>query len=77
MFTMESIEHALNRGANILAEIAGYGVSSDAFHPVQPDEDGAGAARAIRWALNDAQLEPESIDYVNAHGTSTPKKRFV
>ena len=73
MFTMESIEHALDRGANILAEVAGYGVSSDAFHPVQPDGDGTGAARAIRWALKDAQAGPESIDYVNAHGTSTPK----
>lgn len=73
MLIMESIEHALSRGANILAEIAGYGVSSDAFHPVQPDEDGAGAARAIRWALEDAQIEPRSIDYINAHGTSTPK----
>jgi 3-oxoacyl-[acyl-carrier-protein] synthase II len=69
---MESLEHAVNRGANILAEVVGYGVSSDAFHAVQPEEDGSGAARAIRWALEDADLQPQDISYINAHGTSTP-----
>ena len=70
---MESLEHALDRGADIIAEVTGYGVSSDAFHAVQPDEDGSGAARAIRWALQDAGIGPGDVSYVNAHGTSTPK----
>ena len=74
---MESLDHALNREADILAEITGYGVSSDAFHQVQPDEDGKGAARAMRWALDDAGLSPGEIDYINAHGTSTPKNDLV
>lgn len=69
---LESMEHALGRGANILAEVLGYGASSDAFHLVQPDEDGSGAARAIRWSLENAGLTPTDIDYINAHGTSTP-----
>ena len=69
---LESLEHALDRGATILAEVAGYGTSCDAFHAVQPDETGEGAARAIRWALADADVSPEAIDYINAHGTSTP-----
>lgn len=72
ILVMERIDHALKRGARILAEVSGYGVSSDAFHPVQPDEDGSGAARAIRWALDDAGLEPKDVSYINAHGTSTP-----
>ncbi len=74
---LESMQHALDRGANILAEVAGYGVSSDAFHAVQPDEDGSGAARAMRWAIADASLQPSDIDYINAHGTSTPKNDLV
>ncbi len=69
---IESLEHALDRGAPILAEVAGYGTSCDAFHAVQPDETGEGAARAMRWALEDAGTPPEAIDYINAHGTSTP-----
>ena len=69
---LESLEHALDRGANILAEIIGQGVSSDAFHAVQPDDNGDGAARAIRFALNDAGITPDEVDYINAHGTSTP-----
>ena len=73
LLVLESLEHATDRGANILAEVVGQGVSSDAFHAVQPDEDGSGAARAIRWALEDARLGPKDIDYINAHGTSTPK----
>ena len=73
LLVLESLEHAAGRGADIIAEVAGQGVSSDAFHAVQPDEDGSGAARAIRWALEDARLGPDEIDYINAHGTSTPK----
>jgi len=69
---LESLEYALNRGATILAEIAGYGASSDAFHPVQPEETGVGAARAIQLALDDAGVSPQEVDYINAHGTSTP-----
>ena len=72
VFILESLEHALSRGADILAEVLGYGASSDAYHLVQPEQDGSGAARAIRWALSDAGLDPEDIDYINAHGTSTP-----
>lgn len=73
VFVLESLEHATDRGAEILGEVAGYGVSSDAFHPVQPDEDGLGAARAMRWALQDAGVALDELDYINAHGTSTPK----
>ncbi len=77
ILVLESIEHATNRGAEILAEVIGYGVSSDAFHAVRPDEDGSGAARAMRWALGDADLDVSEVSYVNAHGTSTPKNDFV
>lgn len=77
IIVLESIEHAMGRGANIFAEVTGYGVSSDAFHAVQPDENGDGAARAIKLALVDAGLEPEEINYVNAHGTSTPKNDAI
>ena len=77
ILVMESLEHAIDRGASILAEVVGYGVSSDAFHAVQPDEDGSGAARAISWALEDADLKPSEISYINAHGTSTPKNDHV
>ncbi len=70
MLILESMEHALRRGARILAEIVGFGVSSDAYHPVAIDIDGA--ARAMRWAISDAGLTPYDIDYINAHGTSTP-----
>ena len=77
IFVLESLDHAQKRGAEPLAEIAGFGVSSDAFHAVQPDEDGAGAARAMRWAIADADMQPADIDYINAHGTSTPKNDFV
>lgn len=72
VLVMETLEHAESRGAEIIAEVTGYGVSSDAFHAVQPDEDGTGAARAIQWAIEDADLEPGDISYINAHGTSTP-----
>ncbi len=72
ILVVESLEHAHARGATILAEVAGYGVSSDAYHPVQPDEDGGGAARAILEALRDAGVTPAEVDYINAHGSSTP-----
>ncbi|MEC8890193.1 MAG: beta-ketoacyl-ACP synthase II [Chloroflexota bacterium] len=72
VLVMESLEHALDREVDILAEILGYGVSSDAFHAVQPDEKGDGAARAIRLAIEDSGVEYSDIDYINAHGTSTP-----
>tara|TARA_B110000438_G_scaffold299664_1_gene350333 strand:- start:2876 stop:4111 length:1236 start_codon:yes stop_codon:yes gene_type:complete len=69
---LESEEHALNRGASPIAEIAGLGVTSDAFHLVQPHKDGIGAANAMKTAINDAGITKNDIDYINAHGTSTP-----
>jgi len=71
ILVLESEEHALARGATILGELAGYGATSDAFHITQPDENGEGAARAMRHALRQAGLQSDDIDYVNAHGTST------
>ncbi|MBX9691648.1 MAG: beta-ketoacyl-ACP synthase II [Cyanobacteria bacterium] len=69
---LEELEHAIRRNAPIYAEIVGGGASCDATHIVAPDEHGAGAARAIKEALRDAALDPSQIDYINAHGTSTP-----
>jgi len=72
VLVLERLDHALERGANIRAELVGYGATCDAYHVAAPDEDGDGAARAMEMALADAGLSPESVDYVNAHGTSTP-----
>ena len=68
---VEELEHARKRGAHIYAEIAGHAASSDGFHMAAPDPEGAGPARAMKWALADAEMNPEDIDYINAHGTST------
>jgi 3-oxoacyl-[acyl-carrier-protein] synthase II len=69
---IESLEHANDRGAHIYAEIIGQSSTSDAFHIAQPDPDAEGAIRTMRWALQDAGIAPTEIDYINAHGTSTP-----
>jgi 3-oxoacyl-[acyl-carrier-protein] synthase II len=72
ILVLESAEHAANRGARIYGEVLGYALTCDAFHQVAPDETGEAPAKAVTLALADAGIEPKDIDYVNAHGTSTP-----
>ena len=72
LFVLEALGHARARGARIRAEVLGQASSSDAFHVAQPDPEGMGASRAMRWALDDAGLTPDGVDYINAHGSSTP-----
>lgn len=69
---LEEYEHALKRGAKIYAELAGGGMSADAYHMTAPDPDGGGATLVMKWALEDSGLQPEDVDYINVHGTSTP-----
>src|SRR5699024_4897107 len=68
---LETLDSALERGAHIYCEIVGYGATGDAFHITAPAEGGEGAARAMKQALEDAKVEPNNVDYINAHGTST------
>jgi 3-oxoacyl-[acyl-carrier-protein] synthase II len=72
ILVLESLEHALARGARIYCELSGYAATCDAFHITQPDPDGKGLSLAMSRALSDARLRPDEIDYINAHGTSTP-----
>ena len=72
VLVLEEYEHAKARSANIFAEVTGFGMSSDAFHMTAPAEDGKGAKQAMISALKDADLDSSKIDYINAHGTSTP-----
>ncbi len=71
VLVLESLEHALNRDANIMAEIVGYGATADSFHVTQPLESGEGAAKAMQMAMKRGGIKPEEVDYINAHGTST------
>jgi 3-oxoacyl-[acyl-carrier-protein] synthase II len=71
VFVLESLEHALARGANILGEVVGYGANCDAYHMTSPTPDGAGAARAMELAIEEAGITPSQVGYINAHGTST------
>jgi 3-oxoacyl-[acyl-carrier-protein] synthase II len=77
MLILESLESALLREAPIYAEVCGYGLTGDGYHMAAPPEDGEGAVRCMAMALNDAGLAPADIDYINAHGTSTPLNDVV
>ncbi|MGB1249644.1 MAG: beta-ketoacyl-ACP synthase II [Candidatus Promineifilaceae bacterium] len=72
VLVLESLEHALARGANIIAEYLGYASSSDAYHMIKPDPTSQGAIRAMKWALDQADIDSAEVNYINAHGTSTP-----
>ena len=72
MLVLETLEHALERNATIYAEVVGYAATSDAYHIVMPEPNGGGAARTMENALRNAGLQPLEVDYINAHGTSTP-----
>jgi 3-oxoacyl-[acyl-carrier-protein] synthase II len=72
VLVLEALEHAVARGAEVICEVVGYGMSADAHHVTEPDPSGRPAANAMRMALDDAGVPPEAVDYVNAHGTSTP-----
>jgi 3-oxoacyl-[acyl-carrier-protein] synthase II len=71
ILVLESLEHAVQRKARIYGELLGHAASSDAYHMAAPDEEGLGAQKAMRWALEDAQIKPDQVDYINAHGTGT------
>src|SRR4029077_2935101 len=73
VLVLEEFEHAKAQGARIYCELAGYGMSADAHHITAPPEDGRGAARSMQNALDNAQMNVDDIDYINAHGTSTPQ----
>ncbi|WP_024834644.1 beta-ketoacyl-ACP synthase II [Ruminiclostridium josui] len=72
ILVLEELEHALNRGANILAEVVGYGCTCDAYHITAPHPEGIGGIKSMQMAINDAGIKPEEVNYINAHGTSTP-----
>jgi 3-oxoacyl-[acyl-carrier-protein] synthase II len=72
ILVLEELEHAKKRGAKIYAEVVGYGLTADAYHITAPCADADGAKRVIMMALNDARINPDEVDYINAHGTSTP-----